>query len=434
MSRTLQRYLQRHARAEHAVGSQLPASYDAAVVIPARNESPAFVQGLRAACSDARVVVVVVVNGRVDDPQEVHAGNAACLRTLCESGRGRDLVDGVRWVERNDFDLLLVDRASSGRRFGPDDGVGLARRMGGDIVASMWASGRLATPWIHNTDADAVLDREYLSSVQAVTDAVAVVHPYWHTPSGDGLLDEAVALYEIGLRWYVVGLAAAASWWAYATIGSCICVRIDAYAAVRGVPLRQAAEDFYLLSKLAKLGPVVRPEHGLVRLASRASDRVPFGTGPGVRRLMAMRAQGVTPTVYHPATFDHLGRTLRGIVSFAVDPQAGLGLADDVLAAAWRDLELERGLRAAIVSTSSPAQRLHRACEWFDAFRTLKLVHALRDRGLGPVPWPEALATFSSTSDLAGAAQRGDLDVVRAALAAREPLRSGNPRCFNSGS
>jgi hypothetical protein len=433
MSRTLERYLDRHARPEHAVASRLP-TYDAAIVVPVRNEDAAFVEGMRAACVDARVLLVIVVNGRIGDRADVHEANVACLQELSARGAGRDLADGIRWIEADPADLLLVDRASSGRRFGPDDGVGLARRIGSDVVASMWASGRLRQGWIHNTDADAVLARGHVTGCEAAGDAVALVHPYWHVPSGDPSIDRAVALYEIGLRWYVVGLAAAGSRWSYATLGSCISVRIDAYAAVRGTPLRQAAEDFYLLAKVAKLGPVIRLEHAPVRLESRPSDRVPFGTGPGVRRLMALEAEGRTPCVYHPETFDLLKQTLDRLRAFAHVPDHPVESASEGLDRAWRALDLEQGLRGAIRSASGERQRLRAVLEWFGAFRTLELVHALRDGGLHPMPWPEAIGSFSATSDLADAAARGELDLVRATLAAREPARSGNPDPFNSGS
>lgn len=428
MTRVLDRYLERQARPEHRIASRLPERYDAAVVVPVRNESPELVEGLRAASRDARVLAVLVVNGRDDDPPHVHAGNAACLRALADRGPGRDIDDGVRWVQGGEPDLLLVDRSSGRRWFGARDGVGLARRIGSDIVAAMWAHGRLGSPWIHGTDADAVLGRDHFATARAHDEAVALVHPYWHAPSGDASLDEAVALYEIGLRWYVVGLAASGSPWSYATLGSCISVRIDTYAAVRGMPRRRAAEDFYLLAKVAKLGAVVRPDVAPVRLASRASDRVPFGTGPGVARLMALRAEGGTPKVYHPHTFDHLARTHRHIAAFAREPERVAEPPDARLVAAWQQVDLEAGMRAAVRSASSPELRGQRVCEWFDAFRTLKLVHALRDRGLAPVAWDEALAMFGPTADLAAAAARRELDAVRLGLAEREPSRAGCPR------
>jgi hypothetical protein len=428
--RALERYLDGHARREHLVAARLPARYDAAVVVPVRDEPPELVDGLRAPCGDRRVLAVVVVNARIGDDPAVHDRNAACMRVLADRGRSLELGEGILWVEAKHPDLLVIDRSSAAHAFGARDGVGLARRIGGDVVAGLWASGRLAVPWIHYTDADAVLGRDHFELSPVEHAAVALVHPYWHQRSGDPRLDEAVALYEIGLRWYVAGLGFAGSWWAYATLGSCISVHVDAYAAVRGVPLREAAEDFYLLAKIAKLGTVIRPERSVVQLASRASDRVPFGTGPGVSRLMAMRVEGRTPAVYHPESFAHLGGTLRRIRAFAHDPEGTSGLLDEPLASAWRRLGIEPGLRGAIRSATTEAQRLQRALEWFDAFRTLKLVHALRDHALPPMPWRDALAAFAPTAAFHG---ERDLDAVRHALAALEPTRVGAQR-FNSGS
>src|SRR6185503_7192191 len=84
---------------------------------------------------------------------------------------------------------------------------------------------------------------------------VLLTYPFVHVPSGESAVDRAHNIYEVFLRYYVLGLAAAGSPWAMHTIGSSLAVDLDAYAAVRGVPRRDAAEDFYLVSKVAKLGP-----------------------------------------------------------------------------------------------------------------------------------------------------------------------------------
>src|SRR5690606_34714388 len=81
-------------------------------------------------------------------------------------------------------------------------------------------------------------------------------------------------------------------------------LHVKSHAAARGFPRRAAGEDFHLLRKLAKLGPIEVPAVPPVRVRSRRSDRVPFGTGPSVDRLL----QGAEPCLAAPAVFDELGR------------------------------------------------------------------------------------------------------------------------------
>src|SRR5262249_38957583 len=135
-------------------------------------------------------------------------------------------------------------------------GVGLARKIGFDLAARLFAAGRLRSPFIHSTDADVRLPEDYFERAEEGAIAAALVYPFSHRPEEDPVLARAVFLYEISLRYYVLGLAFAGSPHAYHTIGSAFAARASAYVSVRGFPKRDAAEDFYLLSKIAKVGPV----------------------------------------------------------------------------------------------------------------------------------------------------------------------------------
>ena len=83
-----------------------------------------------------------------------------------------------------------------------------------------------------------------------------------------------------------------------------------AYAAVRGFPKRSAAEDFYLLNKIRKVGLVHSLNAQPIQLTMRASKRVPFGTGPAVEKIMTMNDIWQMPT-YDPAVFTELRNHLR---------------------------------------------------------------------------------------------------------------------------
>jgi hypothetical protein len=240
------------------------------------------------------------------------------------------------------------------------------------------AEGLIESAWIHTTDADAELPAEHFDRVANLAPGAAVA-PFRHVRGGDAATHEATLRYELSLRYYVLGLRSAASPYAFHTIGSLLSVAASSYANVRGFPRRQAGEDFYMLNKLAKLGPVHRLAGAPVRIRSRRSTRAPFGTGPAVVALLA----GKPHEVYDPRVFEVLGEVLRAL-AIAPSLPSELLLANPELAS-WHEgaRQLEQGY---------PAEQLRmRVHEHFDGFRTLKLIHALSARW-PKLPWSRALA------------------------------------------
>ncbi len=138
----------------------------------------------------------------------------------------------------------------------------------------------------------------------------AAIYFFDHRFDEDPDVAEAARLYEISLRYYTLGLAWAGSPYAYEAMGSCIAVRPDAYAGVRGFPKKNAAEDFYFLNKVAKVGSIERLAGAPVLLEGRISDRVPFGTGKAVGDLVAKPRARTGFRLYHPLVFAHLAAWL----------------------------------------------------------------------------------------------------------------------------
>jgi len=388
-------YLARYAdvRAVDAA-ARVRGAFSAAVVIPARDETPAVLERCAPALAGRDALAIIVVNGDADDPVRVHEANAALLSALLAHGASTPLAPGLALVATAAATLLVVDCASASRWLPVGQGVGRARRIGCDIALALWRRGVVARRFLDTTDADATLPADYFDAGDHR--AVAVTRSFTHVPSGDTAIDQATALYELTLRYYVAGLASAGSPWSMHTIGSCIAVDADAYATARGLPLRPAGEDFYLLAKVAKLGRVDRGAGAPVRIESRRSARVPFGTGPGAALIAETLEAGGVPAVYDPASFVALGRTLEAIGRWTATPGARLRIeGDDVLAAALTETGLVAGVERAAAQAKTPAQRLRKSMEWLDAFRTLKLIHALRSQGHTPVPWPRAVAALA---------------------------------------
>ena len=182
--------------------------------------------------------------------------------------------------------ILVVDRARPGHFLPKGQGVGLARKIGNDIALRLHAAGRVASPWIHNTDADVRLPNDYFDQTATIPEAgnAAALYFFEHRFDADQTLAEAARLYEISLRYYTLGLAWAGSPYAYQAMGSCIAIRPEAYAAVRGFPRKNAAEDFYVLDKLAKVGSIVRLAGRPLLLEGRVSRPRAVRNGQGALR------------------------------------------------------------------------------------------------------------------------------------------------------
>jgi hypothetical protein len=353
--------------------------WERAVVVPARDEAADFVRrgGLDAVPG---TLLIVVVNASAHSPLDVRDTNARTIHAL----RSSPSTDSTT--------VVCVDRNTEGLELPADRGVGLARKVGLDLALALWARGRVASSWLRTTDADARLPRSVSRSAEPVDEAHAVAAhtPFWHDASGtDPDLDRAIALYEVWLRWHVAGLRWAGSEDAYPSIGSCLAVRADAYAQVRGVPRkRTAGEDFHLLSKLAKLGPIARPRSERIHLAPRLSARVPFGTGPGVRDRLALIRAG-QPVMFPPwSRYARLRTALtwRDTLAGCDDPKS-VQLPPSIASAIRRvglDARLNKAHRGGV---QSRARRLRDA---FDGLQTVRLLNALAEEDPA-LPWRDAI-------------------------------------------
>jgi hypothetical protein len=124
------------------------------------------------------------------------------------------------------------------------------------------------------------------------------------------------------MRYYRNALKYAGFPHAMYTIGSCFAVLASAYIAVGGMNRRQAGEDFYFLHKLVQYGNVGNIVSTKVYPSSRISDRVPFGTGPALKRWM----DGDTSlcSTFPLSLFGELDKLFRLVEGFYLDDFTGL--------------------------------------------------------------------------------------------------------------
>ena len=403
------KYLSHYAEPETSQRPQLDRHYRYVTCIPACDEQFSLLQTLAALSQtkDARhASTIVVINARRHASQRVHRANQACAAALKDRARLSD--ERIALGCLDGMGIALVDRFSEGRRLPDQKGVGLARKIAIDLALAWIADGSIENRLIWSTDADVDVPYDYFHRPIAASAAFsACLFPFAHRAEGDDNQKQALRYYEAYLHYYVNGLSYAGSSYAFHTIGSIMCIQADAYAAVRGCPKRLAGEDFYLLNKLAKVGAIKRLSGAPIILAGRTSDRVPYGTGVAIARIQQMLAERRPYEVYNPAVFIALRSWIKviEIAGSATDIETVRQALEQVpdpigsiLKSAVDHLNYLSPVERAINEVSGKVLR-KRLVDWNDAFRTLKLIHALRDAGLKNVPADDVLKPFMSTRD-----------------------------------
>ena len=369
------KYLREYAEPEVNALPKL-SHYDYCLVIPAYDETLENLERTWYQLKENYLVILVV--------NAPHQGHAATLRLKQDIIRQAGVVDSVghcSYVPGNP-DILLVDRCTDGDTIPPRQGVGLARKIGADIALRLVSEGRVESPRISCTDADAILPENYFATPLASTDA-AIVFPFLHQP--DPGLQLPTLLYDLSIIYYACGLRSADSSYAYTSLGSTMAISANHYAKVRGFPRRNAAEDFYLLNKLAKTGAIQSVPIQPILLEGRLSDRVPFGTGAGIGKIADMENPLEDFHFYNPDIFRLLKEFLAALASTWGEPHALAGTSEEIRNYC-EQCELEALIANQIQSQTQRSVFEKFLHDWFDGFRTVKFVHFMRDRYLPSVP------------------------------------------------
>jgi len=359
------RYLQRHAwpQAEQ-LARDVTKRYRNTVVIPMYDERADCLARVFRHHQRADTLAIAVINAPTDAPAPRRRRTLALL----EQG-----------LQASPIDVLPVDCVSS--PLDPNAGVGLARKIGTDIAVALFLQGKLEVPWLYQTDADAELPGDYFD--HPLPDKGAVVFGHTHH-SDDPQLAFAARLYDLHMNYYTLSLARAGSSFAYPTLGSTIAVHAHSYVSVHGYPKRNAAEDFYLLNKVAKVHGVKYIANVNVALQARLSARVPFGTGPALRDIYAGLhddPSGEFYLSYNPKSFALLADALNYLDAFAENPveaHAACTGSRDAVETLLQILRFDRVQDAISHKYPSWERRRQVVHQWFDAGKTMRFIHAAR--------------------------------------------------------
>ncbi|MEX2327837.1 MAG: hypothetical protein WD558_08895 [Pseudomonadales bacterium] len=379
MDRAIDKYLARHAEPEACLTHGIcDTCYQHCLVMPAYRETLGDIEAALAAVCTHPFLLILVVNAPGDDE-----ATRALLHEVRSNSTQHACIGPLSLHRtRQAYDVLLVDRCSVGQTIPARRGVGLARKIGADIALFMMAQGAIDPGPIYSTDADVTLPPDYFTAAESQIgpNTAAINFPFEHIATKDLAL--AAQLYEISMLYYVAGLKYARSPYAHITIGSVLAINPVHYARVRGFPRRNAAEDFYLLNKLAKTGAIRQLASPLIRISARESDRVPFGTGPALSKILQMTDPLSEFTLYDPRVFESL-RVLIDALKTAGEPDQFKKILSPSLTG-WAE---RSGLLQQVASHN------RRIDDYLDGFRTLKLIHSLRDEYFPSVPLRELVGS-----------------------------------------
>lgn len=304
--------------------------------------------------------------------------------------------------------LGYIDASSRGNEIPQNvGGVGMARKIGMDMALRLLKKSSAPRNLILSLDADTLVQNNYLSAIknyftQKVKTAIVA---YEHQMPLNYEEQAAICCYENFLRYWVLGLKYAKSPWAFHSIGSTIVTSTEAYLEVRGMNKREAGEDFYFLSKLAKMSKIGYIKETCVYPSARPSARVPFGTGKRIQRFLS-GDQKEEYLLYDPQIFVILAEWLHLmknqfkcgddeilIKTEQIHPMLKFFLKDCDFTAVW--LKIRRNAKDEKTLT-------RQFNDWFDGFKTLKLINYFTKEVYPQINMFEALDRILSMSGMSG--------------------------------
>ena len=329
---------------------------------------------------------IFVINNLLSSYPEVKEDNKRSLKLLNEIVN-KSLTDSfVESIIKSELKIGYIDASSPGKElFEKEGGVGLARKIGMDTALSIFNyTEKRKEKLLICLDADCTVKENYLTEIHKhfYENKIKAASIYFeHILAGPGNNISAIICYETFLRYYVMCLRYAGSYYAFHTIGSAMACDHKTYIKAEGMNKKKAAEDFYFLEKISKHTPIFNIKNTAVFPSERKSWRVPFGTGQRVTRFHAKTHEEYF--LYDPLIFEILKEWLNIFHSGDIlSPDKYLQKGKSICKGLYEFLQfhnLSKNFGAILNSSKSAEQIRMQQFRWFDGFRTLKLVHYLRD-------------------------------------------------------
>ena len=318
--------------------------------------------------------IIVVLNSSDTDNEETLQFNASSRSDL------------EQWAARNSnnsFRLFIIELFDVPKKIA---GVGFARKTGMDEAIHRFNQIGNKNGVIISFDADTTCDNNFIEKIDShyrkfpdtIGSAVYFEHPVHGGDYSEDIYD-AIAKYELHLRYFVQSLRHINFPYSYHTVGSCFNVRAEAYVKQGGMNKRQGGEDFYFLHKIIPLGNFYDINSTRVIPSPRESGRVPFGTGPVVSRIIESEKK-----VYESYQFEafleiefFLKRTPYFYQVLAENKETELDNLPHGIKYFLEKENVHEYLTEAYDNSSTQFNFMKRFYQWFDAFKVIKCLNFL---------------------------------------------------------
>lgn len=341
------------------------------VVIPCKNENNILstLNSLEIAAKGLFniIEVIVVVNDHDEDSESVYHQNLLTENLISQ-------YDSRLKVHSIYLNKVLKKKS----------GVGFARKAGMDEAVYRLDKVNQSNGILCSMDADTVVEENYFREIVKEFEYIqkdCLVINYTHSTEGlDEKQKEAIEAYELHLRYYEAALRWAGFPHAFQTLGSAIAVKASAYAALGGMPARQAGEDFYFIHKFSKIDQVTELNTTTVHPSARVSERVPFGTGKAIGDLMTGKVEwGMT---YPWQAFEQLRTFLDQIHTIYEVGMEAISISS-CMTHFLNAIGFEKILSELKLNTTGFDTFKKRFWQKMDAFMMMKYVHFVRDNYFG---------------------------------------------------
>lgn len=324
------------------------------------------------------VEIIVVVNTYQISPESVCQLNRLSYNEL------------TAFAQENNTSQFYLTPLYIENLLGHQTGAGVPRKIGMDEAVRLFKKEENPEGIIVSLDADCTVERNYLTEIHRCfkqyklkSATIEFHHPVEHLPEEDELR-KAAEVYEEYLRYYRSALAYTGYPYAYYTIGSAFAVTVEAYLQVGGMGRQQAGEDFYFLQKVFPLGKTRFIDTTCVYPAARTSNRVPFGTGPAIGKMLEEKQW--KKLSYQVAAFTELKNFFDEIDSFfklsVQEIEKRLSVLPSYFQTFLREDDFLYKITEINQHTASVANFRKRFFSYFTAFKILKYLNQVH-----PVPY-----------------------------------------------
>ncbi len=302
------------------------------------------------------------------------------------------------WLKKSDpfFTLHIINL---GRAVIKGWGVGLARKSGMDEALRRFNAIGNDQGVIACLDGDCIVDENYFTAIEKElllrperkACSIYFEHPVTDSEYDTEILNAAIQ-YEMHLRYYYQAHIYSGFPTVFHTVGSTLAVKAKPYMKAGGMNRKQAGEDFYFVQKLLPAGGYCSINSTTVYPSPRISDRVPFGTGAAIGKMIGNEEKVLL--TYNPEAFSDLREFFAQIERICKyddkDPGKLYGSLPSSIKSFF-DLDEWKTKTAEIRNNTSglPSFR-KRFFEWFNMFRIVKYLNFVHLEIFRKVPVYEA--------------------------------------------